>query len=562
MKDTHQDCLHRFDQDISEIALPEKFNFPFYYEPHALTRLAARQLQRELLEDPELDHNFGLDTDQSGLIIGKMFGVLVVRDARGQIGYLAAVSGKLAGRNDIKGLVPPVYDMLTDEGFFRKEEIVINEMTLTLEALESDPNYLSLKEKYEAVNLESQETLASLRNIFNRERRTRKKYRADAVLTMTEAAYAELHQEHKKISLAQQHNIKQQTHDYGQRLQELGEKVAVYQDQIQKAREERKAKSRALQARLFNQYQFLNIRGETKTLLDIFTDGKGETPPAGAGECAAPKLLNYAFQHGLEPICMGEFWWGQPPKSEIRKHQSYYPACRGKCEPILSHMLIGLEMDENPMLSGPDSDKQIRIIYEDEAITVIHKPHEFLSVPGKSVEDSVYFRMKQRYPDTQSPLIVHRLDMSTSGIMLIAKTKTAHKNLQKQFLKKKVQKQYIAILEGQVEGESGEINLPLRVDLDDRPRQLVCEAHGKSAETHWEVISRDDQKTRVRFYPITGRTHQLRVHSAHHMGLGIPIIGDDIYGNRAERLYLHAAYIELDHPVSRERVGYSCDPDF
>ena len=307
---------------------------------------------------------------------------------------------------------------------------------------------------------------------------------------------------------------------------------------------------------------YIRVNGKVKTLLDIFINEKQETPPSGAGECAAPKLLNYAFQHGLVPICMGEFWWGTPPKSEIRKHMSFYPACRGKCEPILSHMLQDLDMEENPMLRGPDASTQISIIYEDEAIAVIHKPHEFLSVPGKSIEDSVYFRMKQRYPDAKSPLIVHRLDMSTSGIMLIAKTKTCHKHLQKQFIRKKVEKRYIAVLDGTVEQDSGEVHLPLRVDLDDRPRQLVCYDHGKSAETHWEVIDRSDGRTRIRFTPITGRTHQLRVHSAHHEGIGFPIVGDDIYGTKADRLHLHAAYIEFDHPLTKERVRFESEPGF
>lgn len=559
---THNGRLHRFEDDISEIELPEKMNYPFYYQPHTLTRLAGEQLQRHILEDPELNHNFGLDPTMDGLVIGKMFGVLVVRDTGGEIGYLAGVSGKLAGRNDISGLVPPVYDMLTDEGFYRKEENKINLITEALERTQSNEEYQQLKEDYRGLSQKADLEISEMRSTFNRERRERKRIRVKAEVEQSAEEYTILHAEHRDISLAQQHAIKHKSYEYKSELSVLKNGIDLYEEKITALKQERKLKSRALQSKLFNQYQFLNESGEVKTLLDIFSNKIGETPPAGAGECAAPKLFNYAFQHGLEPLCIGEFWWGQPPKSEVRKHKAYYPSCRGKCEPILSHMLKGLDMEENPLLNGPDSDKKITILHEDEAIAVIHKPHEFLSVPGKSIEDSVYFRMKQRYADTQSPLIVHRLDMSTSGILLIAKTKQAHKHLQKQFLKKKVKKHYIAILEGDVSGDQGVIQLPLRVDLDDRPRQLVCYEYGKSAETHWEVVSRSGGETRVRFTPITGRTHQLRVHSAHQEGLNIPIKGDDIYGNREERLYLHATYIEFDHPISKERVSYTCDPDY
>ncbi len=554
--------LHRFSSDISEIALPERFNFPFYYEPHKLTRLAAEQLQREVILNPSLEHNFGIDPTKNGLVIGKMFGVLVVRDKEGKIGFLAAVSGKLAGRNDVKGLVPPVYDMLTDEGFYRKEELTINDITSAIERIEEDENYQRLKTDYQTLSKSGEELIADLRTQFNKARKERKIIRKAAKESQSESDYALLHQSHRQVSLDQQHNIKREQAELTGKIAILNQEMSNYENELKALKQQRKDKSRALQRRLFNQYQFLNVKGEIKTLLDIFEKRKEETPPAGAGECAAPKLLNFAFQHGLDCICMGEFWWGQPPKSEIRKHQAFYPACRGKCEPILSHMLQGLDMEENPMLKGPDSDKTITIIYEDEAMAVINKPNEFLSVPGKSIEDSVYFRMKQRYPDSKSPLIIHRLDMSTSGILLIAKTKEAHKHLQKQFLKKKVEKQYIAVLDGEVTGESGVIKLPLRVDLDDRPRQLVCYEHGKGAETHWKVLSKENGETRIQFTPITGRTHQLRVHAAHQEGLNIPIKGDDLYGTKADRLYLHAAYISLDHPITGERVSYHCDPEY
>ena len=259
---------------------------------------------------------------------------------------------------------------------------------------------------------------------------------------------------------------------------------------------------------------------------------------------------------------MAEFWWGTPPKSEVRKHAHYYPACRGKCEPILKHMLQDVIMDDNPMEKNFAKDKVITTIYEDEYFLAINKPPELLSVPGIKVQDSVYTRMQFKYPDATGPLTVHRLDMNTSGLMLIAKTKEVHKLLQGQFIRRKVKKEYIALLDGIVEDDNGKISLPLRVDLEDRPRQLVCYEHGKKADTEWEVISRKNNITRIKFYPITGRTHQLRVHAAHPKGIGIAILGDDLYGTKGERLYLHAAKITFSHPISREKMTLEAPIEF
>jgi tRNA pseudouridine32 synthase/23S rRNA pseudouridine746 synthase len=259
---------------------------------------------------------------------------------------------------------------------------------------------------------------------------------------------------------------------------------------------------------------------------------------------------------------MAEFWWGESPVGEIRKHGQFYPACRGKCEPILAHMLEGIPLDSNPMAEGQATDLELEILYEDEQLVVVNKPAALLSVPGKNVLDSVFFRMKQRYPDATGPLMVHRLDMGTSGILLVAKTAEAHKNLQSQFIRHSVQKRYVALLEGEISAESGVINLPLRVDLDDRPRQMVCYTYGKSARTEWRVVERKDGTTRVHFHPVTGRTHQLRVHSAHVQGLNAPIVGDELYGNKGTRLHLHAERIEFLHPQSGEKMVIECAADF
>ncbi|MBL4899831.1 MAG: RluA family pseudouridine synthase, partial [Colwellia sp.] len=364
------------------------------------------------------------------------------------------------------------------------------------------------------------------------------------------------------------------------------EKLYFFTDEIAELKDKRKQLSNALQNKLFKQYRFLNSAAIEKNLTDLFIDTPYQTPPAGAGDCAAPKLLQYAFKCGLTPLAMAEFWWGQAPKSEIRQHKKFYGACIGKCKPILAHMLAGMSLDDDPLLINPAANKILETVYQDDAIVVVNKPSGLLSVPGKNIEDSVYLRIKQQFPTATGTLIVHRLDMATSGLMVLALTQRAQKNLQKQFISRTIKKRYVALLEGKVEGrlaESnttfsdnrvGDITLPLRGDFDDRPRQLVCFEHGKAAKTHWQVIEQLAGKTKLYLYPETGRTHQLRVHCAHPLGLNIPILGDDLYGRdnhdvshkmvdrQAQRLHLHAEKLTLNHPITKAMMTFQVDADF
>ena len=296
-------------------------------------------------------------------------------------------------------------------------------------------------------------------------------------------------------------------------------------------------------------------------MLDIF-DNSSIKPPAGSGDCCAPKLLQYAFQHQLTLVAMAEFWWGISPNSEIRKHKNFYPSCQSRCKPILKHMLEGVKMDENLLLKSLSKNLELKIIFEDDDLIIVNKPPEFLSVPGKEIKDSVYTRIKQKYPSATGPIIVHRLDMSTSGILVLTKTKQANKILQDQFIKRTVKKRYVALLSGKLNKKNGTITLPLRLDLNDRPRQLVDFVNGKKAETNWTVISQNTKQTRIHLYPITGRTHQLRVHAAHKDGLNLPIIGDDLYGTKQDKLYLHADFIEFTHPTSKNKISFTVPSDF
>ena len=342
-----------------------------------------------------------------------------------------------------------------------------------------------------------------------------------------------------------------------QEIQTKSEQLRLFKEDIELLKAKRAAHSADVQQRIFERYTFLNALGQTQNVLSLFA----ESPPAGAGECAAPKLLQYAYQHQLQPICMAEFWWGMSPDSEVRIHGHFYPSCKSKCEPILGYMLQGLNVDPNP-ITAIHPPKALDIIYEDNHIVAINKAPEYLSVPGKNPQPNSLEDLKKYFPEADGPLLVHRLDMSTSGIMLAAKTKLMHQRLQRQFVLRKVQKQYIAVLAGIPAQMAGEIRLPLRVDLDDRPRQLVCEKHGSYAHTTYEVLETVNGETRIRLFPKTGRTHQLRVHAAHHLGLNCPIKGDDLYGQKADRLHLHAAKLGFYHPFTNDWMELNCQPNF
>ena len=554
--------FHSYRSDISRIALPERFNFPFYYDPHPLSLLAAEELQLYLKNQSDFDHDFGLGDDDQGTGIGKMFGVLVVQDQHDALGYIAAYSGKLAGTNDHHFFVPTIFDMLDDMGFYKIEEAQISEINHTIERMEANPSYIEVKELLEEEKLRASSSIYEEKQMIKGEKKARKHRRAEAVGTLSAEAYAELQEGLKEDSMKEGFCLREIISYWDEKLLRAQAKVEQYSVQIDQLKKERKERSGALQQKLFDQYQFLNIRGERKGLVDIFTTERGIMPPSGAGECAAPKLLQYAFEHQLTPIALAEFWWGRESSYEIRKPGHFYPSCKTKCEPILGHMLVGMDVDENPMLKNPAIGKSLSYIYEDDHMAVISKPAEFLSVPGKTIQDSVAQRVKDKYPDATGPFIVHRLDMSTSGIMLIAKTKEVHRSLQNQFIRRKIDKQYVAILDGILEENEGVIELPLRVNYDHRPTQMVCYEQGKASTTKWKVVRRSDGQTRIHFYPITGRTHQLRVHAAHPRGLNLPIVGDDLYGRKGERLMLHAASITFWHPVKKELMTIKVDAPF
>lgn len=541
--------LHRFTTSITDIPLPERFTYPFCYTPHPLCILAAKEVQSYLTRQTAW---------KDELRQGKMFGVLIVQTEHGETGYLAAFSGILAGKNLHPFFVPPVYNLLQPQGFFKIEEENISSINRNIRQLENDKAYAALSAELARTIQSAEDILATAKAQLKEAKTAREQRRKEKELNAQEEA--ELIRE----SQFQKAEYKRLERSWKARITTLQTQTEDWERRISALKSERKTRSAALQQKLFEQFGMLNYRGELKNLCEIFGQTVHKTPPAGAGECAAPKLLQQAYLHGWKPIAMAEFWWGDSPKTEIRHHGHYYPACKGKCEPILQHMLQGLQVEENPMLKRMQVPSQnLEIVYEDPWLSVINKPAGMLSVPGKEDAVSVYSLMREQYPEADGPLTVHRLDMATSGLMLIAKTKRVHQNLQAQFKNRLVRKRYVALLEGIVPKDKGTVDLPLCLNPLDRPRQMVHTEHGKPAITDYQVLERlDGKRTRIAFYPRTGRTHQLRIHAAHPLGLHCPIIGDELYGEKADRLYLHAEYLEFTHPITGETVRITKEAEF
>lgn len=554
------DVIRHFSISVADYIRPEKFNFPFSYSPHPLAILAANELQKEL-ETSFMDLDFGLNKSAKKLGLGKMFGVLVVENIDGKLNYLAAFSGKLADNNYHLGFVPPVFDVFESKDFFRKGEAELNKINRNIYNLENSSIYLKGKKKWHEAESSLLNFKIEYQLALKDSKEERKLAREKAFLNLTPEKFLTLKEQLKVQSIKEQVFFKHELIRRANQNAILNSSFFQLSEQLTKWKTKRKNKSLILQQKIFRKFTFLDQANNKKSLLDIFKNTIYSIPPAGAGECAAPKLLQYAFLNKLKPICISEFWWGAAPNSKVRQHKQFYPACKSKCEPILKHMLNRTAVDENPFLEQENA-KELEIIFEDAYLLFVNKPAGFLSVPGKVIRDSVYERIKASYPNATGPLLVHRLDMSTSGILMIAKTKEIHFQMQKQFLQRTIKKKYEAILDGYIERNEGEINLPLRVDLDERPKQLVCHEFGKISKTRYQVLNRENNTTRILFSPLTGRTHQLRVHAAHHLGLACPILGDDLYGTESIRLHLHAKELIFIHPISKKKQRVHCKVPF
>ena len=538
--------LHLFNQEeIDGISLPSRFTFPFNYTPHKLTYIAYDNIVRYINKKKQW---------HGELSKGKMLGVLIVLTKDNKTGFLAAFSGNLLNSNNHEYFVPPVYDLLNPNGFFRPEEENISFINRKISDLNSCNEYKELKK-----DLEEHKKAANSQITKEKERIKEAKIKRDALRKDTELTESD-----NDLLLNESRFLKAELKRLEKKLQYetdlLKERLSLFEKTISSLKDERKSRSAALQHKMFGAFKLLNANGEIKDLNEIFSATAGKIPPAGAGECAGPKLLQYAYINNLKPIAMAEFWWGDSPKTEIRMHGNHYPACKGKCEPILGFMLRGLDIEEDPLKRNVDL--KVEVIYSDQHIAIVYKPHGLLSVPGKSDNTSVYKQMTEIYPDISGPIIVHRLDMSTSGLMIIAKNKDVHKNLQEQFKTREVKKRYIAVLDGIINDNEGYINLPLSADYNHRPKQIVNFENGKKAVTYYKVIKESAGKTFIYLYPYTGRTHQLRVHCAHKSGLNTPIKGDELYGTKSDRLYLHAEYVEFTQPATGIKINFEYKSKF
>jgi tRNA pseudouridine32 synthase/23S rRNA pseudouridine746 synthase len=544
--------IHLFDNPEDLVYNSLELNNPFDINPPEIAVKAASKLKKYLNEQNEWEHSFGLNSPQDLQATGKMFGVLVVQVNKGQIGYLQAFSGKVAGQVHLPGFVPPVFDMLKHDGFFRMGELELIKMTNEIEFMEMNPILLELQDASKKIRQQAEEAIKAARLRFSEAKELRAQKRS-------ESEDVRIHRILGNESSNNQKEYKQIVGSWKSKILEIDTLLEKELMEINILKEKRRNKSASIQNKLFESYNFYNQFLDKHNLLDLFRNRTPPIPPAGAGDCAAPKLFQFAFEHNLKPLAIAEFWWGKSPVNEIRQHGAFYPACKGKCEPILSHMLNGISYPERKIFKSIGEEPLLEIVFEDASILVINKPSRLLSVPGKGKLESVYSILVKKYKAIEGPVIVHRLDMDTSGLMVIAKTLKAYHAIQEQFIQKTIKKRYVAILEGELNMKSGEINLPLRVDHYDRPRQLVCFERGKPSMTAWETVSVLNGRTRVNLFPHTGRTHQLRVHCAHEQGLGLSIVGDILYGKAAERLHLHAEEISFLSPENGMMMNF-CAP--
>lgn len=542
--------IHYFSEDV-RFEGPYGFTDPFRYSPHPLVTKAAEETIDGISSSPELSRSFE---------DGKMLGVLICMDPVGHIGYLKAFSGNAGGHSTLEGFVPPIYDLTDPDGYFKKEESRISALTVKIAEFTSSEQMQIARKNLDECKMQAEEALKTMKAKMLKSKLDRASIRMSTsdngilsgLILQSQFEKAELRR--CKASWAEKQA----------RLEAEYDKLESRLEVLKKRRSEM---SDDLQNWIFRQYIVHNSLGEEADVADIFA-GHGMVPPGGTGECAAPKMLEYAFRHGLRPIAMGEFWYGKSPDTAVRTQGRFYPSCTSKCGPLLKFMLKGTVIAQDTLQSDTEPD----ILFEDDAIIVVEKPSGMPSVPGlngrKSLQESLTERIYTRNEGSERSTgihAVHRLDMDTSGLMVFAKTCEAAVELRKQFESHTVKKTYMARLSAchrnkkLTEGSKGTINLPLAADHDERPRQKVDMVQGKPAVTEFKVTAyNEDGTTDVVFHPITGRTHQLRVHSAHTSGLGAPIIGDLLYGGDTyPRLCLHALSINFRHPISGKTVQFS-----
>lgn len=527
---------------------PSRMNNPLNYTPHPLCVMAAEEVRRMVRENAVMSS----ETRKSG----KMFGVLVVETPDGNTGYLAAYSGQIAGRSNWDGFVPAVFDYLQDGGYFKTCEAEITAINKQVRLMETSEERRRLLTHLDETIAKAASEEQAYKTLMHESKARRDNERAAGGVTPEREAEMTRESQFQKAELRRMRKRNADT------IAMASEACHRYDTSISLLKQKRRTMSDRLQEWLFHHFVMLNKDGDSRSLTDIFRTSLSASPPAGAGECCEPRLLQYAFSHAMTPKCMAMFWIGASPEGEIRHEQTYYPACRSKCKPILEWML-GKDIVKDDTFITQHNGDNLTIIYQDSDIIVVDKPAGMLSVPGKNDAPSVLSLLQRKMEDNIFP--VHRLDMDTSGLMVFVRNKKAQRNLQRQFETHSIVKRYIALLERKPDSEQGTISLPLSPDMADRPRQMVDYRHGKQALTHYRLCTSPSTPMRRQFLtvgdnlvelsPLTGRTHQLRVHCAHPDGLASPIVGDRLYGTTNHpRLCLHAEYLEFRHPTTGEIV--------
>ncbi|MDH5219341.1 MAG: pseudouridine synthase, partial [Gammaproteobacteria bacterium] len=445
-----------------DATLPQSLPIPFASTPHPMAISAALQLQKQLPQYTDWQHDFFV---RGG---GKMFGVLLVRDGDGRIAFLSAYTGAIADRWDWPGFVLPVFNLPQREEVVNTGEQALAVTARQIQNLREDTEYSDLQTRLGCLDIQREDELAALRehHRLNRERRQLQRKTGPQGQESQQQLDTRLSFESQQDKRERQ----QVNEKWAGVVGPVKESLRLIDEKISTLQATQSASFEEVRLRMLDTYRLHNFMGEQRSIVDLFDDGR---VPEGAGDCVAPKLLHAAQQLNLVPLALAEFWWGASPSDEIRHHGQFYPACRGRCFPILPFMLRGLNVEPAPVVQACNRD-ELAIVYEDDEILVVNKPAGLLSVPGKEIRDSVLIRLQERLPDATGPILLHRLDMSTSGLLLAAKNAEMHKALQKQFVQRQIEKRYVAILAATLPKDKGMVELPLRVDLHDRPRQLVC----------------------------------------------------------------------------------------
>ncbi len=541
--------------------LPAVFPSPFdELGPAPIARHAAELLLHDLSNGRWHDTLAAADLFAPGG--GKMFGVLIAADAAGRLGYLRAFSGMLAGRWDVEGFVPPMFDRGARSRIEAPGEQLVRSVHQRRIAFANSEELARARAERDAIARAAHDALQALRHVHAARKQQRRARRAFFALTRTPDEVAALLRDLERSSRADKAERRQlaaamaeETARGARAAMQLERRLAAH-DRLSRI------VARHFMRAIHDCYAIPRGARPPLPLRRLYHPGE---PPSGAGDCAAPKLLAFALARGLRPVALAEFWVGAPPLGGGRTSGAFYPACRDKCGPLLPALLEGLDVAPPRRFAPPPAPPSaLHIVHADRHLVVVDKPAGLLSVPGREAGGpaSLLDLLRDAFPQASGPLLVHRLDLDTSGLLVAALDLPTFIDLQKQFLSRSVDKRYIAWLDGLVEPESGCIDLALRVDLDDRPRQIHDPLHGKPARTLWRRLDVQAQRTRVELVPLTGRTHQLRVHAAHPLGLHAPIVGDRLYGRGGDRLLLHAASLTLRHPASGDEVTFTSRAPF